>query len=132
MILGFLNRLEKEVSSRDSRIDKVMARASNSQSDVMMYNSLGELTCDTRPMGSVTVTAVFTSGEQSCTKTASRSFRKGYELIDNQLIIELDDEVVKGVDAMFEARRPKGGRMPVVMGAGASGILLHEAMGHAF
>ena len=132
LILGFLNRLEKEVSSRDSRIDKVMARASNSQSDVMMYNSLGELTCDTRPMGSVTVTAVFTSGEQSSTKTASRSFRKGYELIDNQLIVELADEVVKGVDAMFEARRPKGGRMPVVMGAGASGILLHEAMGHAF
>ena len=33
---------------------------------------------------------------------------------------------------MLEARRPKGGRMSVVMGAGASGILLHEAMGHAF
>ncbi|MCQ2147999.1 MAG: TldD/PmbA family protein, partial [Bacteroidales bacterium] len=32
----------------------------------------------------------------------------------------------------FEAKRPKGGKMPVVMGAGASGILLHEAMGHAF
>ena len=28
--------------------------------------------------------------------------------------------------------RPKGGKMSVVMGAGASGILLHEAMGHAF
>ena len=132
LILEFLNRLEKEVISRDSRIDKVVARASNSQSDVMMYNSLGELTFDTRPMGSVTVTAVFTSGEQSQTKTASRSFRKGYELIDNQLIVELADDVVKGIDAMFEARRPKGGSMPVVMGAGASGILLHEAMGHAF
>ncbi|MGN1219525.1 MAG: TldD/PmbA family protein [Candidatus Cryptobacteroides sp.] len=132
LILEFLNRLEKEVSGRDSRIAKVVARASNSQSDVMMYNSLGELTFDTRPMGSVTVTAVFTSGEQSQTKTASRSFRKGYELIDNQLIAELADDVVNGIDAMFEARRPKGGRMPVVMGAGASGILLHEAMGHAF
>ncbi|MDE7128423.1 MAG: TldD/PmbA family protein, partial [Bacteroidales bacterium] len=36
------------------------------------------------------------------------------------------------IDARFDARRPKGGKMPVVMGAGASGILLHEAMGHAF
>ena len=33
---------------------------------------------------------------------------------------------------MFEAKRPAGGQMSVVMAAGASGILLHEAMGHAF
>lgn len=36
------------------------------------------------------------------------------------------------MDDAFEAKRPKGGQMQVVMGAGASGILLHEAMGHAF
>ncbi len=39
---------------------------------------------------------------------------------------------MRGIDDRFAATRPKGGRMPVVMGAGASGILLHEAMGHAF
>jgi len=33
---------------------------------------------------------------------------------------------------MFDAIKPKGGEMPVVMGAGGSGILLHEAIGHAF
>ncbi len=33
---------------------------------------------------------------------------------------------------MFDAVKPKGGLMPVVMGAGGSGILLHEAIGHAF
>ena len=42
------------------------------------------------------------------------------------------DEAVKGIDERFEAVRPKGGQMSVVIGAGASGILLHEAMGHAF
>ena len=130
--LPFLKELEKAVFSRDSRIIKVIARMSDSVSDVMMFNSLGEFTCDTRPMGSVTVTAVFQQGARTENKTASRSFRTGAELIGAGLVKELADEVVEGIDERFEAARPKGGQMPVVMGAGASGILLHEAMGHAF
>ena len=130
--LPFLKELEKEIFSRDSRIIKVIARMSDSVSDVMMYNSLGELTCETRPMGSVTATAVFQQDGKTENKTASRSFRIGAELIGAELVRELADEVVKGIDERFEATRPKGGQMPVVMGAGASGILLHEAMGHAF
>lgn len=129
--LPFLKELEKAVFSRDSRIIKVIARMSDSVSDVMMFNSMGELTCDTRPMGSVTVTAVFQQGARTENKTASRSFRTGAELIGAGLVKELADEVVEGIDERFEAARPKGGQMPVVMGAGASGILLHEAMGHA-
>ena len=128
----FLKNLEKKVFSKDSRIVKVIARLSDSVSDVMMYNSLGELTFDTRPMGSVTVTAVFVQNRKNENKTASRSFRIGAEFIGDALADELADEVVKGIDARFEAIRPKGGQMSVVMGAGASGILLHEAMGHAF
>ncbi len=130
--LPFLKELEKAVFSRDTRIIKVIARMSDSVSDVMMFNSLGELTCDTRPMGSVTVTAVFQQGGKTENKTASRSFRMGAELIGSGLVKELAEEVVKGINERFEATRPKGGQMPVVMGAGASGILLHEAMGHAF
>ena len=130
--LPFLKKLEKEVFAKDSRIIKVIARMSDSVSDVMMYNSLGELTCDTRPMGSVTVTAVFEQGGKTENRTASRSYRMGAELIGPSLVKELAEEVVKGIDERFAATRPKGGQMPVVMGAGASGILLHEAMGHAF
>jgi len=130
--LPFLKDMEKAVFERDSRIIKVIARLSDSVSDVMMYNSLGELTCDTRPMGSVTVTAVFQQDGKTENRTSSRSFRMGAELIGRELIKEMADEVVRGIDERFEARRPKGGQMSVVMGAGASGILLHEAMGHAF
>ena len=130
--LPFLKELEKEIFAKDSRIIKVIARMSDSVSDVMMYNSLGELTCDTRPMGSVTATAVFEQNGKTENRTASRSYRMGAELIGPSLVRELAEEVVKGIDERFEATRPKGGQMPVVMGAGASGILLHEAMGHAF
>ena len=130
--LPFLKDLEKAIFEKDARIVKVIARMSDSVSDVMMYNSLGELTCDTRPMGSVTATAVFQQDGKTENATASRSFRTGAELIGPALVREIAEEVVKGIDDRFEARRPKGGQMSVVMGAGASGILLHEAMGHAF
>lgn len=130
--LPFLKDLEKEIFAKDSRIIKVMIRMSDSVSDVLMYNSLGEMTFETRPMGSVTATAVFEQNGMTENKTASRSFRIGAELIGQELLKELVDEVVRGIDERFEATRPKGGQMAVVMGAGASGILLHEAMGHAF
>ncbi len=130
--LPFLKDLEKEIFSKDSRIVKVIISLSNSMSDVLMYNSLGELTYETRPMGSVSATAVFQQNGRTENKSASRSFRMGAELIGPALLKELSEEVVRNIDARFEAIRPKGGQMSVVMGAGASGILLHEAMGHAF
>lgn len=130
--LPFLQQLEKAIFAKDSRVVKVIARLSNSVSDVMMFNSLGELTYDTRPMGSVSVTAVFQQNGKTENKSCSRSFRMGAELISLSLLQEIADEVTSGIDQRFEAIRPKGGQMSVVMGAGASGILLHEAMGHAF
>ena len=130
--LPFLKNLEKAIFAKDSRIVKVIARMSNSVAQIMMYNSLGELTYDTRPMGSVSVTAVFQQEGKTENKSVSRSFRIGAELISDALAQEIAQEVTSGIDQRFEAIRPKGGQMSVVMGAGASGILLHEAMGHAF
>ena len=130
--LPFLNDLEKAILEKDNRVVKVIIRLSDYISDVMMYNSLGELTCDTRPMGSISVTTVFQQDGKTENRSVSRSFRIGAELIGPALMDEIAADAVKGIDERFEAIRPKGGQMSVVMGAGASGILLHEAMGHAF
>ncbi|MBQ2111961.1 MAG: TldD/PmbA family protein [Bacteroidales bacterium] len=130
--LPFLKDLEKAILAKDSRIVKVIIRLSDSVTDVLMYNSLSELTYETRPMGSITATVVFQQGDNTENKSVSRSFRTGAEMIGPALLDEIAREAVKGIDERFEAIRPKGGQMNVVMGAGASGILLHEAMGHAF
>ena len=130
--LPFLKDLEKAILAKDNRIVKVIIRLSDSVSDVMMYNSLDELTYETRPMGSITATVVFQQDGKTENRNVSRSFRIGAELIGPSLLNEIAEEAVKGIDERFEAVRPKGGQMSVVMGAGASGILLHEAMGHAF
>lgn len=127
-----LERLDQLVRGKDPRVFKVMAMLSESVSDVMMYNSLGELKYDTRPSGTLAVSAIFVDGETTQSNHASKSFRMGAEMLTDSLIETLADEVVRNLDDRLKAIRPKGGKMPVVMGAGASGILLHEAMGHAF
>ena len=128
----FLQRIEAGIRTRDSRVLKVVAILSYSVSDVLMFNSLGELTSDHRPLGSLSVQVIFRQGDRTENNTVSRSLRMGAEMINDQVLEDLVSRAVEGMDARFEARRPKGGQMPVVMGAGASGILLHEAMGHAF
>lgn len=127
-----LEKLDREIRSRDSRVLKVIAMLSWTVSDIMMFNSLGELTTDSRPLGSLSVSTVFRQGDKTENRRVARSFRCGTEMISDALVESLISESLKDVDRMFEAKRPKGGRMSVVMGAGASGILLHEAMGHAF
>lgn len=124
--------LDREIRKKDSRVLKVVAMLSWSVSEVVMYNSLGELCSDCRPLGSVSVTVVFKEGDRIEKNSVSRSFRSGSEMLSPGLFAELADLAVAGIDERFAARRPKGGKMKVVMGAGASGILLHEAMGHAF
>ncbi|MBR5041677.1 MAG: TldD/PmbA family protein [Bacteroidales bacterium] len=131
-LAAWLEKLEKAIRSRDARPSKIIALLSWSVSNILMYNSLDQITSDIRPLGSVTVTAIFKQGEQTEQRNVSRSFRCGIEMLSDVLIDELAAEAVKDLDDSFAARRPKGGKMSVVMAAGASGILLHEAMGHAF
>ncbi len=136
-MIALLKGAEAKLREKEPRTEKVIAQISDSVSRIMMYNSLGELTWETRPMGNITLSAVFSGRDaagkpSTISKSASRSFRMGAEMLSDATVDSLVDEVLRGIDARFEAIRPKGGKMSVVMGAGASGILLHEAMGHSF
>ena len=128
----YLEKLEAKIRALEPRTVKVLAYMGSSVSDVMMYNSLGELKYETRPLASIQISLVLQQGTETRSQRVSRSYRMGTEFLSEELLDSLAAEAVDGVDQMFEAKRAKGGKMSVVMAAGASGILLHEAMGHAF
>jgi TldD protein len=46
------------------------------------------------------------------------------------LVEKLAGEVVNRAVVLFEAEQPPAGEMPVVLGPGVTGVLLHEAIGH--
>jgi len=128
----FLQQLNSLIFEADQRVNKVMARISDSNSKILFYNSEGVLASDQRPMFSVVATCIMENNGKVENDSVSRSFRGGFEFLTDELIKEISAQVVSKTAFLFDAIRPKGGEMPVVMAAGSSGILLHEAIGHAF
>jgi TldD protein len=128
----FLQMLNDRVFSLDSRVVKVSASINDETSRVLFYSSEGRLSWDYRPLVSMSVVCIMQKGSQIENSYSARSFRTGFEWITENLVDELAAEVVNNTSLLFEAVKPRAGEMPVVMGAGGSGILLHEAIGHTF
>lgn len=131
--IPYLQSLNEKIFNKDSRTVKVIGKIADSNTFVLFFNSLGEAYTDERPMINVVANCVMQDQDgRGETAGVSRSFRIGFELLTDELMEEIANEVVEKTSFLFEAVQPKGGAMPVVMGAGGSGILLHEAVGHAF
>ncbi len=129
----WLERLNNRIFQLDSRVKKVAISQGDGTSDILFFNSEGQLFADRIPIAMLSATCIMIDENgQREQGNASRSFHIGYEFLNDELIEELAQEVVSRTAILFNAIKPKGGEMPVVMGAGGSGILLHEAIGHAF
>lgn len=128
----FLQKLNDRIFSLSNYVSRVLVSQTDTTSYILYTNSEGVLTCDYRPMATLSVTCVMEKDGQVENGRAARSFRMGTEFLTESLVETLAQEVVKQTLFLFDAVSPKGGEMPVVMGAGGSGILLHEAIGHAF
>ncbi|MDR2232840.1 MAG: TldD/PmbA family protein, partial [Tannerella sp.] len=113
-------------------VTKVSAAMMDATSHIFFCNSEGEMYYDYRPMAILNAQCIMTEGDRIENNYSARAFRTGVEFLTEQLVDEIAREAVEKTSILFQAIKPKGGEMPVVMGAGGSGILLHEAIGHAF
>lgn len=129
---SFVQKLNDRIFELDARVIKASVSLNDSTSYILFFNSEGILTWDYRPMSLMSGSCTMEQGGKIENGYASRAYRKGFEYLNNDLIETLAKEAVSQTSLMFEAIKPKGGEMPVVMGAGSSGILLHEAIGHTF
>lgn len=129
---AYLEKLNDRVFSLDEKVKKVIVSQGDGESHILFVNSLGNLYYDFIPMAMLSVSCLMEKGNRKERCASSRSFRMGFEFLNDNLIEELAQEAVSRTAILFDAVKPKGGVMPVVMGAGGSGILLHEAIGHAF
>ncbi len=128
----YLILLKDHINTLSDSVININARISDQESRILFFNSLGEMFTDIRPLASVYATVVMKKGDRIENFYATRSYRKGFEMLSEELVKNLAQTAVQGCNRLFEASQPPCGQMQVVMGAGASGVLLHEAIGHTF
>lgn len=133
--IALLEQMDKFARSLDPAINQVMASISGVYEEVLVAATDGTLAADIRPLVRLSVTVIAEKGDRRERGSAGGGGRFGYDWF-----LELDGlesrafgyvrEAVRQALVNLDAIDAPAGTMPVVLGAGWPGVLLHEAVGH--
>lgn len=124
--------VEREAKRLDPAVEKVTIQWSDADERILIATADGRLVTDRRPMSRMTLVVTARKGQQVQSGFASVAARDGLDWYTDTRLSALAREAVDRAMVLFDARRPPPGEMPVILAAGTSGVLLHEAIGHAF
>ena len=125
-----VRQLEQLARQQDPAVDKVTISWRDTEDRVLVADSLGNVQTDLRPMTRLWCSVTATKGGDTFANSANLAGRRGFDWYTDEALEGLAKQAVDRTMVLFEAKRPPAGEMPVVLAAGASGILLHEAIGH--
>ena len=130
--LQLLHRVEAEARKCDPNIKKVIATLAGTFEIILVVAGNGSLTADVRPLVrlDVTVIAEDAKGERQ-QATAGGGGRSDYKyFFENDRALGYAREAARQAILNLDAQPAPAGTMPVVLGPGWPGVLLHEAVGH--
>jgi TldD protein len=124
-----LRACEEQARSAGAEVTQVRLGYAESRREVEIFNSQGRAVSDDRTRVRLSAQVVARRDERVETGTDTRGGHAGFELL------EQDPEEVAGLAArraltLLDAVDAPTGRLPVVVGNGFGGVLLHEAVGH--
>lgn len=128
--MPYLQKLNNRIFALDKRVHKVQVTQNDITSHIFFCNSEGVMFYDYRPLVSLGAMCIMEEDGKTENNYASRAYRRGFDFLSDEVVEVIAREVVDRTSFLFKAIKPKGGEMPVVVGGGESGILLHEAVGH--
>jgi TldD protein len=127
----WLMRIDRETRRIDPRVKQVMASLAAVHEVILIASSDGTLTADVRPLVRVNVSVIVEQNGRREQGYSGGGGRFGLnELLQGDFPFEHAREAVRQALVNLEAVAAPAGSMPVVLGAGWPGLLLHEAIGH--
>ena len=126
-----LAEIDSFARAKDPRVKQVMASLSGEWQAVQIVRADGRRVADLRPLVRLNVAVVVERDGRRETGSYGTGGRFGY---DRVMGIETwhaaVEEALRQAVLNLDSRPAPAGEMPVVLGAGWPGILLHEAIGH--
>lgn len=130
--IPYLERLNDKMFSLDDRVKNCLVYLIDDTSYTLFANSEGVVTYDFKPNYLMIANAMVEQNGQREQYYLTNGSRSGAEFLTNENVDAMAKKCVERVTGFFDAVKPKGGEMEIVLAAGESGILLHEAIGHPF
>jgi len=128
---ALLERLDALARSIDPRVQQVSAGISSAFKQVKIITMHGQSFTDERPLVRLNISVVVEANGKRETGGAGGGGRFDLQrLLDSGEAERLTREAVRMALLNLEAEAAPAGAMPVVLGPGWPGILLHEAIGH--
>ncbi len=126
-----LKKLDAYTRSLDERIEQVIISLSGGIDHILVAATDNTLASDIRPLVRLNVTVLLHQAERREQGSAGGGGRHGYDVFfDTDRAYELAREAVRQAAVNLESVATPAGTMPVVLGPGWPGVLLHEAVGH--
>ncbi len=126
-----LEDIEAYARAKDPRIRQVTASLTGSWQAVHILRADGQRAADIRPLIRLNVTVMLASGERLETGSHGLGGRNTYdEAFRPETWRGAVDEALRQAEVNLGSIAAPAGEMPVVLGPGWPGILLHEAIGH--
>lgn len=127
--IALLRECDEVARSAGAEVTQVSAGYGENRRTVSIYNSEGLATGDDRIRVRLAVQAVASRDGRIENGTETLGGHVGYELIEADPTKVAESAARKALTALDAVPAPAG-QMPVVVGNGFGGVLLHEAVGH--
>ena len=126
-----LRRIDRMLRAADPRVQQVVVGLSGGVDTVLVARSDGVLASDVRPLVRMNVQVIVEQGGRRESGYAGGGGRYSYgELLDGGRPEAWAREALRQALVALESVAAPAGAMPVVLGSGWPGVLLHEAVGH--
>lgn len=129
--VALMQRVDRYIREKDPRVIQVSVSLSGEYETMLVMASDGHLAADVRPLVRFNISLIVEHQGRRESGYAGGGGRYDYQqLFQNETAFRYADEALRQALVNLEAIEAPAGTMPVVLGPGWPGVLLHEAVGH--